>query len=115
MADYIEIQNRDYCFIGKKTHLTGEFRFYGITHVYGKLEGNIEMQQESELSIRPDGVVLGAITCHNIDIHGTVEGIIRSTGKVTIFSGAQVYGEINSAQLVIHPGATLDTDAHTLS
>ena len=115
MTDYIEIQNKDYCYVGKKTHLTGEFRFHGITHLYGTLEGNIEMMEESELSVRPGGVIMGSITCHNLDVFGIVEGIIKSTGKVTIHAGAQVLGEINSANLVIKPGAILDSDAHTLS
>jgi len=113
MPDYIDISEQDFSFLGKGSKIKGEFKLMGPTHLNSFVEGDIEMIDNSDLSIEKDGSVTGRIKCHNIDIYGHFEGVLEASGRIVVYPSAGIKGEINASGLVVHPGATLNVDAHT--
>jgi cytoskeletal protein CcmA (bactofilin family) len=101
MTDYTELVNREFTHIGSQCKLRGEFHFTGKTQICCQMEGEIHMADKSELCL------------DNIEIYGRFEGTLKSTGKVVIYSPAEINGLVDSNSLKIHPGAVLNMDGHT--
>lgn len=110
----LNIREQNYSVFGRNTSITGEFKFFGPTFIHGSLYGEILVQDASLFTIDIDASVKGNIKCHDVEIFGKFEGILNSTGKVTIHPPATVSGEINTQNLVVYPGATVNADGHTL-
>jgi len=113
VTDYTELVNREFTNIGNQCRLKGEFHFSGKTQICCKMEGEIHMEDKSELCLDHDSHFTGTIYCHNIEIYGKFEGTLKSTGKVVVYSPAEINGLIDSNSLMIHPGAVLNMDGHT--
>ena len=63
--------------------------------------------------IEKNGAVTGEVTCNNIEVYGNFEGIIKASGKVTLYPSAEVKGRVEAMELRIYPGAVLNMDGHT--
>jgi cytoskeletal protein CcmA (bactofilin family) len=113
MADYINLQEQDFSFFGKGSRLKGNFSLSGSTHISSFIEGEIIMENEADLLIEKNGTIKGKVHCHNIEIYGSYEGIVKATGKVTLFPSAHVQGRVEAKELRIFPGAILNIDGHT--
>ena len=93
--------------------LKGRFHLSGSTHVSSLIEGEIIMENNADLIIEKNGAVKGEVTCHNIEVYGVFEGMIRASGKVTLYPSAEVKGRVEAMELRIYPGAILNMDGHT--
>lgn len=113
MNDFLDISKQDFSFLGKGSSVKGIFKLQGDTRVCAEIEGEVHVCDNALLAIEKEGKIVGKVTCDNITIHGIFEGVLKAKGKVTIHSSAIVQGEINATDLVVHPGALLDMDAHT--
>ena len=113
MTDYTELVNREFTHLGSECRLKGEFHFTGKTQICCQVEGEIHMVDKSELYLDHSSHIIGTIYCHNIEIYGKFEGTLKSTGKVVVYSPAEINGLIDSNSLIIHPGAILNMDGHT--
>ena len=113
MSAYEDLKNINFSLIGKECQLTGSFKFTGNTRITGSIEGEIEMLDESIISIDTNGCVKGKISCHDLEIYGHFDGDINSTGKVTIFPPARVEGTLKSQNLEVYSGALLNLDGFT--
>ncbi len=111
--DFEAAKKLDFTFIGHHSKLIGQFIFLGPTFLASNLEGEISMDGTAPLRIEKMAIIKGTIRGHDIDIFGEVEGKIISSGKVTIRSTAIIKGEIHCKNLVIHPGANLELEAHS--
>jgi cytoskeletal protein CcmA (bactofilin family) len=113
--EYIRIEERDFCFLGRGSKIIGQLEFQGPTRLYAHIEGDIKMLDNADLSIERSAKIRGTIACHQCEVFGSVEGVIKSTGVVTLHPSATMIGEINAQQLVISPGAKILGDLHTLN
>ncbi|MCO4793121.1 MAG: polymer-forming cytoskeletal protein [Bacteriovoracaceae bacterium] len=113
MTDYTELVNKEFTHIGSQCRLRGEFHFSGKTQISSTIEGEVHVDDKSELCLEHQSHVTGTIYCHNIEIYGKFEGTLKATGKVTIYAPAEVQGMIDANTLLIHPGAVLNIDGHT--
>ena len=113
MADYINLQEQDFSFFGKGSRLKGSFNLSGSTHISSFIEGEIVMENEADLLIEKNGTIKGKVWFHNIEIYGAYEGVVKASGKVTLFPSAHVKGRIEAKELRIYPGAILNIDGHT--
>jgi len=112
--EYHDFLEQNYSLFGRSCKLTGIFVLRGPAHVRGELEGEIIVENDSTLIIEREGLIKGNIKCENLEIHGRFEGIIEARGTLTIHPSAEIYGEMNAKNLIIHPGADLNADVHTL-
>lgn len=110
----MEIKDQDFSFLGRGSFVSGTFKLKGPTHLFSVTEGEIIMLDEADLSIERDGEFKGKLICHNVDIYGEFEGILESTGKVTVYPPATITGKIQAKELVIYPGATVNMEGHTV-
>ena len=110
MSEPIRIEEQDYCFLGKGSRLRGEVRLGGTSHIACRVEGDVLVEGGGTLTIGPTGTVLGNISCRDLEVFGTVNGGISSSGKVTVFPTGRIDGELESSDLVVHPGAKVDID-----
>ncbi len=113
MADYIDLKEQDFSFFGRGSRLNGRFHLSGSTHVSSLIEGEIIMENNADLIIEKNGAVTGEVTCNNIEIYGNFEGMIKASGKVTLYPSAKVKGRVEATELRIYPGAVLNIDGHT--
>lgn len=114
METYIDIPGQKFSLFGQGSRMSGTFKLLGHTRLWSHIEGEIQMQDDSDLCIESEGRVEGTIVCGNLEIYGEVKGEIRSSGKLVIYPTARVQGQIQAANMVIHPGALVNMDGHTL-
>ena len=110
----LNIREQNFSFFGKNSKLNGTFHLKGQTFVACSIEGDVYLDDDSELIIEQTGSIKGQLHVHNLKIYGKVEGTIRSSGKVILYPGSSVDGEITAENLVVQPGATANFKAHTL-
>ncbi len=115
MVDYLDIQSSDFNFLSPESSIKGDIFLSGKSKINCRIEGEIRVQDQSEIFIGPKGSVRGNIYCHDLKISGSFDGKVHATGKVIIFSQAKIRGEIISSNLVIHPGAFIEIKGHTLT
>jgi cytoskeletal protein CcmA (bactofilin family) len=113
MPDFINLKNQVFSFLGKDSSIKGTFHLKGVTHIASQLEGELFMDNDSDLCIESSGSFEGSVECHNIEIYGSFTGELKASGKVTVYPPARLEGKINAGKLEIHPGATLNMSGHT--
>jgi cytoskeletal protein CcmA (bactofilin family) len=106
-----DFKNINYSIIGKDNHLLGEIQIQGDLYVYGKVKGDLIFKTPANLILERTSNVEGRIFGFNIEIHGQFSGTIQSQGVVKIYAGANVSGNIKSNQLVVYPGAILNSES----
>jgi cytoskeletal protein CcmA (bactofilin family) len=112
--EYLDIKRQNFSYVGHKCTINGDMDVCGETHVIGQVNGNITVKDKSTLTVSPNGIVKGELNGHNIEIYGSFEGILRSSGKVSIYPSAHVKGQLEAISFNILPGAHVEFDAHTL-
>lgn len=94
--------------LGPDTSVTGRLSFEAPTRIDGKLRG--EVRADDLLVIGETGLVEGVVRAVRLVVHGQVHGEIRGAEHVEIISGANVSGILEAQCLVVHEGATLDSE-----
>jgi cytoskeletal protein CcmA (bactofilin family) len=84
-----------------------EIAFEGTLRVDGYMAGVVRSDQ-GNLILSVGGVIDGDVSVNDATINGTVRGDIRATTRIEIGSSARVIGDIETAQLLIHPGAVFE-------
>lgn len=110
-----EMRDKSFSFIGKGCVISGKFSLKGTTHLASHLEGELIMEDESRLTIEPEGSFEGRIHCRDIEIFGKFDGNLLSDGTVIIHSSAEVSGDIEASHLIVRPGATVNIEGRTLN
>jgi cytoskeletal protein CcmA (bactofilin family) len=103
----------NFSLISRDSHITGTLELKGTSHIYSSVTGNIFIDSTSDLFIEEGAKIIGNIQCHDIDVHGEVQGNIISTGKVSFYSTAIFKGDLKSKYLSIAPGAKLEMSAES--
>ena len=108
-----DIQERNFTIIGVDAFSNGHIQYNGHVRFHGTHRGTVKMLPESKLVLERRGFIEGEINCHELEIHGHLEGSCQSSGRVIIYPGAKVSGTIRAELVVVHPGAHVNMEAHT--
>ena len=113
MDSIVSIEEQNFTIIGKNCNLNGTFKFNGATHLAGKIDGEIHMADNSQLTFESTSKITGNIYCENLKIYGQVDGEVHAKGLVEVFPSGTLTGLIKAKNLIVHPGAVLNFDGHT--
>ena len=97
--------------IGHKAEFTGDITFSGGLRIDGKIVGNISSKSgdgASSLVLSETGQVDGNIDVAHIVINGTVNGNVRSAGKVELQSKAKVNGDLHYKVIEMQLGSVVN-------
>jgi cytoskeletal protein CcmA (bactofilin family) len=92
--------------IGRSMEIRGELSGTNDLLIDGEVEGVIRLSG-ARLTVGSAGRVRATIVAKEVLILGSVEGEIRSTGRVELRSGSKFVGEIFAARIAIEDGAVL--------
>ncbi len=113
MNEFEDIKKLEFSLIGAECQFKGTFVFQGHTKIAGTLEGDITILGDSVLSIEINGSIRGSIKCQDLEVSGSFDGDIDSSGKVTLFPPAVVSGTLKSKNIEVYSGAILNLDSFT--
>jgi len=91
--------------VAEGTTIHGALTSPSDTRMGGILEG--ELKVDGTIYIAEDGFVDGSIHGEDVNVSGSVKGIITATNKVFLTSTAKIDGTISANRLVVEDGATL--------
>lgn len=94
-------------FVGGGTVVTGEANFKAMMRVDGHLSGRIS-STSGTLIVGANGKVDANIEVAIAIVHGTVNGDIIATQRLELGRAAKLNGNIQTASLVIEPGALFE-------
>jgi cytoskeletal protein CcmA (bactofilin family) len=94
-------------FVGGGTVVTGEANFKAMMRVDGHLSGRIA-STSGTLIVGANGKVDANIEVAIAIVHGTVNGDIIATQRLELGRAAKLNGNIQTASLVIEPGALFE-------
>jgi cytoskeletal protein CcmA (bactofilin family) len=94
-------------FVGSGTVVTGEANFKALMRVDGHLSGRIT-SNTGTLIVGANGKVDANIEVAIAIVHGTVNGDIIATQRLELGRAAKLNGNIQTASLVIEPGALFE-------
>jgi cytoskeletal protein CcmA (bactofilin family) len=107
------IKQKNLSIIGLESKLEGKINFNQDTIIYGTLEGELTMSPETILRLEIDGRINGELKIDQGEILGVINGSINCHRKLTIYPTAIINGPINAGNLVIYPGAQLNSKIAT--
>lgn len=90
-------------YLDQGCELVGELRFRERVRIDGRVEG--EIRAAKEVVVGESGAVLAGIEAESVEVYGSVEGDIQARSQVTLHKSARVSGEIQTAGIVVEPGA----------
>ncbi len=93
--------------IGSDLSIEGQtitIRCKGSLKVHGNIQADLHSRQ---LEVGREAVISGSIAAETVNVHGRVNGAIRGH-RVTLHTGAEVEGNIESVSLSIEHGAAFD-------
>ena len=96
--------------IGAGSKVLGNLEGNGNIRILGHFVGNITEALESKatLVIDKDGVLTGDLHYTNLIVAGTIEGTITVDGKIEVYPGALIRGDIYYKSIDIHPDARVN-------
>ncbi len=89
--------------LGKQNFINGNFTSKSDIHIDGHIKGNIVT--DGNVFLGENSKVKGDIKSHCIDIHGTFEGDLTASKKISLSPTARVNGNLNYTHLSIEQGA----------
>ena len=92
--------------LSEGTEIVGDLIAVNDIRIDGKLKGKIETK--GRLVIGPAAKVEGEVNSPGVDVLGTLQGNIVSSGTVSLRSKAVVTGTIKTAYIVIESGAVFN-------
>jgi cytoskeletal protein CcmA (bactofilin family) len=92
--------------IGQHCHMKGSFIMKGLFRLSGIMEGELLMKEKDDkFVLERNGVFIGKLRGHTIEILGTLDGEIYCDGKVILLPSAKVTGNILADKISVYPGA----------
>jgi cytoskeletal protein CcmA (bactofilin family) len=92
--------------IGKSVVIKGELSGSEDLYVDGKVEGKIELRNNS-LTVGPNGNVKADVSAKTVVIQGKVEGSLSASDRVELKKSAVVTGDVSTQRIAIEEGAFL--------
>jgi cytoskeletal protein CcmA (bactofilin family) len=100
-------------FVGSGTVVTGEANFKAMMRVDGHLSGRIN-STSGTLIVGANGKVDANVEVAIAIVHGTVNGDIIATQRLELGRAAKLNGNIQTASLMIEPGALFEGNCKML-
>jgi cytoskeletal protein CcmA (bactofilin family) len=91
--------------VGSGVRIEGDIHVEGDVRVGGRITGAVVVQDR--IVMAAEGVILGGIEAGEGDIAGTVEGDVRTRGRLVLRSSASIHGQISAEHLVMEEGAAI--------
>ena len=95
--------------VDQNMSITGELRFSGKIRIDGTVNGNIHGEH---LILSRSGRINGDIKVATFVCHGTIEGNVTAD-LVTARKSSYIHGKVAATDLVVEPGAVLDSEVKT--
>ncbi len=92
--------------VGANTELNGNVISKGIIRIDGKVTGNVTVQ--GDLFIGENAFIKGDLTASNIQIAGSVEGNVFSSGLLKLLPPARMLGDIQVKSFVCEEGSIFE-------
>lgn len=89
--------------------ITGELAFKGKTRIDGTVNGTINGEH---LILSRSGIINGEVNVTSFICHGSIEGTVYA-GTVTARKGCLIQGKLETKNLIVEPGASLDGEVKT--
>ncbi len=86
----------------------GTMRSEGSIQVFGQVDG--ELSAGDEIFVAEGAEVRARVRGRTIVVAGRVEGTVDCHGRLEVMPSGHVSGDVTSATLVVHEGATVDGD-----
>jgi cytoskeletal protein CcmA (bactofilin family) len=97
--------------IGRGAVIEGTLRAEGRIQVDGRIEGTLEVR--GEVSIGPNGSVIGELIADHLAVGGNVQGKIHARAHLHVLAGGSVRGEVRYDTLQVDRGGVIDgTTSH---
>lgn len=112
------IQDQDfrefkYNILGSNSEIVGDLVLSGDAIITSRIKGSIKVQGPGRLILERGSYVEGKIEAQDVEIFGTVQGEIRSSGTISVRASARISGALESKKLVVYPGAIVEMDIRT--
>jgi cytoskeletal protein CcmA (bactofilin family) len=89
--------------IGPTTRITGRVSGDGDVTVEGVIDGPVAVR--GNLRIASSGRVTEAVSAHDVEIAGALEGDVQASGMVRLLAGASVRGDLKGSGIALDEGA----------
>lgn len=83
--------------------IVGDFIAESNVRIDGEIQGNVT--SSAKIVIGQTGLIKGNMICADADIEGTIEGMLKVEGLLSLRSKARVSGEITTSKIQIEEGA----------
>lgn len=110
----LDFKKLNFSVIGKGCEVLGDLKFTGDTLITCNIKGTITVVDAAKLTLERGSSIEGDVYCHDIEVFGSLKGSIKSSGKLTVRSSAEISGNIQAKEISIYPGAILNVEGHTL-
>ncbi len=96
--------------IGQKAVFKGDLEFTGGLRVDGHVKGNVIAKEESNSTVvvSESGEVEGNITVPHVVVNGTINGNIKSGGRVELQAKAKINGDVHYKAVEMELGASIN-------
>jgi cytoskeletal protein CcmA (bactofilin family) len=94
----------NYTYLEAGTSIKGDLESKGSVRLDGKLEGNIKILGNLEVS--SGATIMGDhLEVDNLILHGEVRASVTAKGKITITKSGRLFGDVKASALDIESGA----------
>ena len=93
-------------FLAQGTSLTGDLTFSGTLHLNGNVRGSISTT--GVLIIGEHATVEANIKAGEVQIYGTVVGIVECESRVEICETGRLRGDVRTQKLIINEGGSFE-------
>lgn len=96
--------------VGQKAVFKGDLEFSGGLRVDGHIKGNVIAQDDSNSTVvvSESGEVEGNITVPHVIINGTINGNIKSGGRVELQAKSRINGDVHYKAVEMELGASIN-------
>src|SRR4051812_44050765 len=95
--------------IAAGTTVEGTLRGRGMVQVDGTVDGTLIA--EGQVSVGPEGRILGEVTADQLSVGGKVEGALHARGHLHVLASGSVRGNARYTSLQIERGGVMDGTA----
>lgn len=96
--------------IGQKAVFKGDLEFTGGLRVDGHIKGNVIAKDESNSTVvvSEAGEIEGNITVPHVVVNGTINGNIKSSGRVELQAKSRINGDVHYKAVEMELGASIN-------
>lgn len=96
--------------VGQKTVFKGDLEFSGGLRVDGQIKGNVIARDDNNCTVvvSESGEIEGNITVPHVIVNGTINGNIKSGGRVELQAKSRINGDVHYKAVEMELGASIN-------